>query len=228
MDKIVIFLHVAAINNYQEIFEEIVGEIIESELVEYLDFLKICVVGSGDLIIPENKNIIVDFDPTALVDTTRSFNYGEFYTLTKLKEYVNGLKENVKILYCHLRGVTSPNNDCISTWRKYLIHHNVTKFSACLKALENYDACGVDLITDDAWPYANHFSGNFWWANSNYLKKLPQISDIDNPSSHQKATLRHNAEFWIGMSNGNFKSLFNSNIDICYRHVNKCPSEYYQ
>lgn len=228
MDKVVVFLHVAMVNNYQEIFEEIVTEIVESKLIDRLDFLKVCVVGSGNLMIPENKNIIIDFDPIASTDPLKSFNYGEFYTLTKLKQYVNELEENVKILYCHLRGVTNPNNECISTWRKYLVHHNITNHMKCLEALEDHDACGVDLITDDVWPYANHFSGNFWWANSDYLKTLPQICDIDNPSAPQKATLRHNAEFWIGMSKANLKSLFNSSVDIRYRHLNKCPSNHYQ
>ena len=33
-----------------------------------------------------------------------------------------------------------------------------------------------------------HYSGNFWWANSNYIKKLDMLSDSSE---------RHAAEIWI-------------------------------
>lgn len=228
MNNVAVFIHVATVNNYQKIFEELFGEIIDSGLSEYSDSIRICAVGSGDLMIPEQKNIIVDFDPSASIDSTQSVNYGEFYTLRKIKDFANNAKENYKILYCHLRGVTSPNNECIPTWRKYLIHHNITNYKNCLGQLDEYDACGVDLITKDRWPYSDHFSGNFWWSNSDHIKKLPEISQIDNPSSPQKATLRHNAEFWVGMVEGKFKSIFDADVDICCRHLEKCPEEYYQ
>lgn len=228
MSNVSVFVHIAVVNNYQEIFEELFGEIIHSGLLEESKDVKICVVGSGDVMIPESNNIEVFFDPIASTNPHQSFNYGEFYTLTKLKEYVNQVEENTKIFYCHLRGVTSPTNECIPTWRKYLIKHNITDYKKCLETLEDCDACGVDLITKDRWPFSDHFSGNFWWANSDHLKKLPEISEIDNPSALQKATLRHNAEFWIGMVDGKFESLFDVDIDICSRHLIACPEEYYQ
>lgn len=228
MNNVAVFVHVATVNNYQKIFEELFGKIIESGLNEYSDSIRICAVGCGDIMIPEQKNITVDFDPSASIDPNQSVNYGEFYTLRKIKDFANNVKENHKILYCHLRGVTSPNNECIPTWRKYLIHHNIINYKNCLDILDEYDACGVDLIPKDRWPYSDHFSGNFWWANSDHIKKLPEISQIDNPSSPQKATLRHNAEFWIGMVEGKFKSIFDADVDICCRHLEKCPEEYYQ
>ena len=229
MNNVAVFVHVASVNNYQQIFEELFGEIIDSGLLEGSKDVRVCVVGNGgDLMIPEGDNITVDFDPIASNNPSHSFNYGEFYTLTKLKEYANQVEENTKILYCHLRGVTSPTNDCIPTWRKYLIHHNITNYKKCLETLDEYDACGVDLISKERWPFADHFSGNFWWANSDHIKKLPEISEIDNPSAPQKATLRHNAEFWIGMVDAKLKSLFDADVDICSRHLEKCPEEYYQ
>jgi hypothetical protein len=228
MNNVAVFVHVATVNKYQQVFEEVFGEIINSGLLEHSDVVRVCAVGNGDLMLPEANNIIVDFDPSAADNSSQSINYGEFYTLTKLKEFANTTKENTKILYCHLRGVTSPDNEFIPTWREYLIHHNITNFKNCLSLLDEYDACGTDLITKDKWPYADHFSGNFWWANSDHIRKLPEISEIDNPSAPQKATLRHNAEFWIGMVDGKFKSIFDADVDVCCRHLEKCPKEYYQ
>lgn len=228
MSHVQIFMHVACLNNYQSIFDEIFYKINSSGLLNLCDKLNVCVVGGGNLKTIESDKISICVDPQGFTNPIESITYGEFFTLTKMKEFANTVERNTNILYCHLRGVTSPNNECIETWRKYLVHQNITKFKKCLDVLKEYDACGADLITKDRWPYADHFSGNFWWANTDHLKKLPEIKEIDNPSAPQKAMLRHNAEFWIGMVDGKFKSLCDVDVDICSRHLQKCPSEYYQ
>ena len=49
----------------------------------------------------------------------------------------------------------------IKNWRK------------CIDALNvGYDVAGVNYFTKPA----KHFSGNFWWANSEYIKTLPDPS----------------------------------------------------
>jgi hypothetical protein len=228
MFNTVVFIHVATINQYQQIFEEIFERIIESGLLAEADKVTICVVGNGDLMIPSADHIEVKYDPRSQYDFQGSIVNGEFYSLTQLKEFADTVKENTRILYCHLRGVTSPNNEHIDTWRKYLTHWNIDKFSESLELLKEYDAVGVDLITKDRWPFADHFSGNFWWANSDYIKTLPSIQEISDPNSEQKATLRHNGEFWIGMREGKLKSKHDSEVDICSRHLISCPEEDFQ
>lgn len=227
MNNVVIYFHIVAALRFQEIFEEMFTEVIDSGLLDVADRVNLCVVGKEDLLIPESDKIVVDYDPLSASDLARSIEYGEFYTLKKLKAFADTCKTNTKILYTHLRGVTSPGNVHIPTWRKYLTHHNITKFNESLKELDTCDAVGVDLIDKSVWPYSTHFSGNMWWANSDYIKTLPQISEIDHPGAPQKATLRHNAEFWIGMKDGNLKSKYDVDIDICSRHLTSCPKEHY-
>lgn len=225
MTKTVVFMHVATVNQYQKVFEEVFESMIDSGLVDEADKINVCAVGNGDLMIPGEENIEVHFDPRAEYDPRGSIENGEFFTLGKLKEFADTVEENTCILYCHLRGVTSPGNEHISTWRKYLTDWNIGDYKDSLEALSEYDAVGVDLIEKERWPYADHFSGNFWWANSDYIKTLPSIAQISDPNSEQKATLRHNGEFWIGMGGGKMKSKHDSDVDICSRHLISCPEE---
>ena len=222
-----VFIHVAAINNYQQMYDQLFDQIAKSGLLMVVDEVNVCVVAGQELNVIQSPVVKVHYDPDGAYSKELSFKKGEFFTLKKLQEYARSSPVNKKILYCHLRGVTTPNNPHIATWRNYLIHHNITNFRKAYYALDEYDACGVDLITKDRWPNADHFSGNFWWANSDYIKKLPNISDISRPDSETILTLRHNGEFWIGMGGGNLKSMHDVDVDVCSRHLISSPKENY-
>jgi len=228
MFNTVVFMHVATIKEYQQVFEEVFERVMKSGLLAEADKINICAVGNGDLMIPEAPHIEVHFDPMAAYNPYESIQMGEFFTLKKLKDFANTTKDNTRILYCHLRGVTSPGNEHIASWRKYLTDWNINDYRMSLELLRSNDAVGVDLIVKDRWPYADHFSGNFWWANSHYIRTLPSIEEISDPKSEQKATLRHNGEFWIGMGKGRLRSKHDSEVDICSRHLISCPEEDYR
>jgi len=206
-NKKVIYFHVATIGKYQEIFDEICSEILNSGLINEIISLNICIVGEGNLII--NPNLKVKVYRNSFIDS------GEFFTLELLKTFAESTEENYKILYVHTKGVTTPNNQCIVDWRKYMTYFNVNQYEKCFNALDTYDSCGVDLVTEPV----VHYSGNFWWSNSSYIKKLPSINEIKFPKNPPILSIRHNCEFWIGMGNGNLKSLWNSNINVYERHL---------
>jgi hypothetical protein len=212
----IVYFHVGTINNYQEVFDEIYLEIISSNLIKSISKLKVCVVGNGELNVPHHDKIQVYRN----LDTS----FGEFFTLQKIEEESKSSKYNIKILYLHTKGVTTPNNRCIIDWRKYMTYFNVTKYFECLKALDQYDSCGVDFSEVPA----KHFSGNFWWSNSNYIKTLPSIEKISNPNFPSILTVRHNAEFWLSMGKGTFKNLWSSNIPIFERHLHQYPEHNYK
>lgn len=214
--KIVVFFHVATIGNYQEIFDEIYSKIHKSNLFDEIDLLNICIVGNGELHYKENKKI--------MIYKNSNLEEGEFFTLEILKLFSNSSPQKCKILYIHTKGVTTPNNDCIVDWRKYMSYFNINLYKNCLDALEFYDSCGVDLVFEPT----IHYSGNFWWANSDYIKKLPSIDEIRYPKIAPILSIRHNCEFWIGMGNGKLKSLWNSNINVYERHLHRYLEDQYK
>ena len=206
-----IYFHIATIGKYQDIFDEIYSQIIESNLINQVGSINLCIVGQGDLIIRENDKIKIYQDS--------DISSGEFFTLDLLKTFSDSVEQNHKILYLHTKGVTTPDNPCIDDWRKYMTYFNINQYEKCLYSLNQYDSCGVDLVNDPTL----HYSGNIWWANSSYIKKLPTINEIKFPKTPPILSIRHNAEFWIGMGNGNLKSLWNSNINVYERHLHQYP-----
>ncbi len=213
--KNIIYFHIATIGEYQEIFDEIYTQFVESNLIDNVETINLCIVGQGDLNVQLNDKIRIYQDSDV--------NSGEFFTLDKIKFFSDYSEENYKILYIHTKGVTTPDNQCIVDWRKYMTYFNVKQYENCLKLLDNCDSCGVDLVDEPAL----HYSGNFWWANSSYIKKLPTIDKIKFPKTPPILSIRHNGEFWIGMGNGNLKSLWNSNINVYERHLYNYPKENY-
>jgi hypothetical protein len=206
-----IYFHRATIGKYQDIFDEIYSQIIESNLINQVGSINLCIVGQGDLMIQENDKIKIYQDS--------DISSGEFFTLDLLKTFSDSVEKNHKILYLHTKGVTTPDNPCIEDWRKYMTYFNINQYEKCLYSLNQYDSCGVDLVNDPTL----HYSGNIWWANSSYIKKLPTINEIKFPKTPPILSIRHNAEFWIGMGNGNLKSLWNSNINVYERHLHQYP-----
>jgi hypothetical protein len=210
-----LYFHVATIGNYQEVFDEIYQILIKSNLKNFLNQINICIVGPDDLKFP--------FDSKIKLYRNNDNSVGEFFTLQKIEQRSKQFKDNLKILYLHTKGVTTPNNQCIIDWRKYMTYFNVVKYQDCLDSLNSYDACGVDFFEEPA----KHFSGNFWWVNSNYIKTLPSINEISNLNYPSVLTTRHNAEFWLGMGKGKFKNLWSSNIPVFERHLHEYPENNY-
>jgi hypothetical protein len=201
------FLHIATMGVYQEIFDEMMAKIIESNILDKVE-LNVCIAGDGELIVKDLKNVKVH-----KVGRVDEF---EFVTHQFMEDAINETDENIKVLYFSGLGVTG-NTVFKKSWRAYLTYFVVTKFEECIKALdEGYDVCGADWRTNPV----PHFSGNFWWANSTYLKTLPKIQTLNKPNSPRVLTLRHNAEMYIGM-NPDVKPriLHQSNVSQYERHL---------
>ena len=88
------------------------------------------------------------------------------------------------VLYLHSKGVTSikrslENGDSDTFkkyhyWRQFLNWGVIEKGERCYAAIKhgNYDIAGVNYRETPS----KHFSGNFWWAKSEYIKRLPDPS----------------------------------------------------
>lgn len=208
-NMIKLFLHLATMgNDYQKIHDELVDLVISSGLLFKSTNLTISIVGDGYLSKKENPQI--NYIKTGRIDEF------EFPTLQLIEDIVHNTEENIKIFYFNGLGVT---NDSIykQSWRAYLSHFNIEHHMECINALDGgYDTAGVDFRTNPV----PHYSGNFWWANSNYLKRLPKIQTLNKQDSPRVLTLRHNAEMYIGMdTNINPRVLHQSNISQYERHL---------
>lgn len=203
--------HIYCVNDWKEVFIEQINLIKSSGLCDFIDKLF--------LSINYNENIDVDF----IVENLKYVNY-EIISKTDKNEYefpalkfIQNLanQENFNVLYLHTKGVSiSKENmgfyhnsknfehlkNCVNDWRNYMEYFLIENYQDCLTELKVYDACGVNLVDKPT----KHFSGNFWWSKSEYIKKLFNLNLVD-------LNFRWNAEFWIGSGNGNMFSFHNNN-----------------
>lgn len=207
----VVFFHVTLINNYQEVFDEMYGEMLSSGLVDFVDVVNLVVLGTGDFNVPVHDKVKVLY-------TSPDINEYEFATLNLLRGHCENNDGNV--LYLHLKGLTSNGtNECLKDWRRYMMHFCVTRFDDCVESLNIYDTCGVDLRGKPVL----HYSGNFWWARADHVRKLKLFSELPVVLSE-----RHKAEFWIcSRVEGNYKSSWDCGIDVYERHLHRYGKEKY-
>ncbi|HMD53993.1 MAG TPA: glycosyltransferase [Phycisphaerae bacterium] len=69
----------------------------------------------------------------------------------------------------------------------------VERYQDCIALLRTHDICGVNW-RESPWP---HFSGNVWWATSDYIKRLIPLDSLP-PITGKDQGHRHQCERWIG------------------------------
>ena len=106
------------------------------------------------------------------------------FMLKKASEY----SSNTPMLYVHTKGASHTHpilKKNVSAWVRYLDLYNINKWEECVEGLKDNDAAGGFYVEGP-----KHFQGNFWWANSDYLKNLPKLTP-DNIENYNRG------EFWI-------------------------------
>lgn len=107
------------------------------------------------------------------------------FMIKKAKEY----RTNTPMLYVHTKGVTYANPEVrknVEAWVRYLDLYVIKKWEECINHLQEYDTAGGFFCAGEN----QHYQGNFWWANSEYIKNLPKI-DFTNIQKYNRG------EFWV-------------------------------
>ncbi len=96
------------------------------------------------------------------------------------------------IYYFHLKGITRnlDHKDGPMDWIEYILYYTMENYKLNLEYLDKgYCACSVDFLEGlRCCPF--HYSGNFWWVDSNSLVKTEkQPPELGSP--------RLDYEFWI-------------------------------
>jgi hypothetical protein len=210
-NKTFIYLHVCMINNWEEITNQILNQINTSGLIDKIENLFFFVLGELNKNNLEKIKKIQELNPKYKVKSLRKeIKTYEKITLNSLLDDCKNKYENCKILYLHTKGITRVGNKNVEDWVKYLIYFNVNKHNDCINALDQYDTCGVNLHEKPSL----HYSGNFFWANSEYIKKLEEL-DIREHFICQEDYVKYYlaSEMWVCSKTKKCISLHNSNIN---------------
>jgi hypothetical protein len=113
---------------------------------------------------------------------------------TQAMVYIDRLckEENCQepILYMHTKGASNPTDAGKSDWRRLMNDYVVRRWRVNLGYLWNHDAVGVNWQEGGE----QHFSGNFWIANPDWIRKLPRFVDYH----WARGGNRYSCEMWIG------------------------------
>src|SRR3990167_8218008 len=183
--RIIGFWHICMINNFMEIISEQLELLLQSELYDKSENIFVGCVGEIDEL-EKIRKLFSNYTKIKILSLASIKNY-EFPTLEIIK-YKSDIDE-FYLFYIHTKGVSYSDNKGGKYWRDYMNYYNITKWrSAFLKLEQGYDTCGVKLIEKGEFPM--HYSGNFWWARSSYIKILPKIDTLNKED-------RFSAEMWL-------------------------------
>ncbi len=165
-----------------------------SSLLNNLDEIRIVVISKTDrriskfiemckYLIPEEKVKFLFFenpysnDQEMLSNLESNKTISENHTMRLI--YNDAQTENCNLLYIHSKGIkpylTYDNMEIFVRyhhWRQYLNWGVLTNWKECIEKLNDYDIVGINYRKDPS----PHFSGNFWWSKSSYIKTLPDPS----------------------------------------------------
>lgn len=198
-------MHIYGVNHWNEIVEEQIKRIRDSGLIDIVDRIYYCVVSNGVHIIGSEKYYLLDYSD--------DMSLSESFTLNRIRE--KALEEEFKAFYIHTKGVTRPDEMALQHWRYYMEYFCINCWHWCLEALNHADTAGVNIRVYGRQHKRFHYSGNFWWANSSYIKTLPELSK----EGYGREVNRWDSEFWIGDGKGSMMSLYESRLHhgtTCY------------
>jgi GR25 family glycosyltransferase involved in LPS biosynthesis len=193
----IMFLHSCMKNNNASVLLEILGVIINSGILNSLDYLYLINIGDEIKLqlngIYTNKLRIINFSRNSELFEKPTINL--IHTFSKFHK-------NAKVLYIHTKGISyNETFQQINDWRNYMLYFLVEKHNICMDMLDRYDCVGCNY-QEAPFP---HFSGNFWWARSSYINGLNKITSNE----------RHDCEWWLLNKNKNVNKyvMYNSGID---------------
>jgi len=209
--KINVYIHICCFNNWKDIVYTFLEKMVLSELYSVVSEVRCVVLGNCDV-----SDIIQKYPKVRIVFQSDDTSFYERKILQLLHEHSQ--HDNFYVLYLHTKGIKyNGNNKKINDWVEYMTYFNVCQFRNMLKLLKYNDVVGVNL--EDKPEHPIHFSGNFWWSKSRYIRTLDTKYLYEwwkNPKYATKyfnVTDYNSPEFWITGGNGNYASIWNSGVN---------------
>jgi hypothetical protein len=190
--KIAVFYHVYQAGNWRDVFNEQFGAIESSGLLDSAEFVHLGINGTELFNYNKVKSVI---NPNQHMEETE--------TLKSLLDFSQN-NSDYKVLYLHTKGVNK-HIKLMDDWRKMMNYFCIERWEECVDLLDSYDAIGCNYFEDTWLGHYPHFSGNFWWSTTDYIKTLNH--------GYLETSRRWDREFWIGTGSGKMHEIYNSGVD---------------
>jgi len=216
------FMHIYMVNNWREIVE---GQVSKMKVSGLWDKLSSLLVGYIDNGVNQETPDFFNEEKVSILYQSKDPTIYESLTLSNL-HYISEQKEGV-VFYIHTKGVTHLGNPFQLDWREMMEYFMLERYELCLEELKHTDIVGTNWHFGEGYlgarkkfsggvPITPHFSGNFWWANTSYIRRLPNLIPIQG---------RHDCEFWIGRAFPKVSELWGMKTSP---HKTLCPPDLYR
>jgi hypothetical protein len=166
----------------------------KSGLSDIANHIHIGVTGSQEIENPFSNSVVAKNNP----------DLWEGPTLMALNDFANNSSPH-SILYFHTKGITHPSKN-IKDWRNMMEYFCIERWRDCLRGLEEFDTVGCNF-SDETLDGSNpHYSGNFWWARSEYIKTCDK--------KWLNTGNRVDQECWIGTGRGSMLNAYSPDVDL--------------
>jgi len=210
------------VNKWAEIVDNQISKMKKSGLWDKMDQLLIGYIDNG--ICQEEPEIFKD-DKIKIMYQSKDPTIYESLTLSNL--HLISKEFDGHVFYVHTKGVTKENNAFQNDWRVLMEYFIIERHELCLQELKHSDIVGVNWHFGEGYmgsrrkysggvPITPHFSGNFWWANLRYIRRLPDLFPMKG---------RYDCEFWIGKAHPKVAELWRMKKSP---HKTLCPPNLYE
>jgi hypothetical protein len=162
-------IHICQKGDWKRSLQILTDSLHSSGLFEVTEQIDLCVVSDAEM----------DTSFSIPKSTYHFMGRSELYerpSLLHLRSLAEQDTEDVYYWYLHTKGLRwfgSKYESNILDWIQIMLYWNVVLWKKAVYTLKNgYDTYGGNAVIDSPM-YSNHYSGNFWWSKSSYLKKLP-------------------------------------------------------
>lgn len=128
--------------------------------------------------------------PARLVKSDPNVSHYETFAMLEIERLVRSRGDERPVLYHHSKGVSAPGDPVKSQWRATMTWHVIEHWRDRVEDLNTHDAVGFNWW--EAPP--QHFSGTFWVATQDWLRRLPDFSTWHAANNRT----RYSCELWIG------------------------------
>ena len=210
-----IYIHVAVMGHVNEVLHHQLLLIKESKLYHYCEAIYLLVSGDFSLLKIDLEDPAQKFH---IEHTGYEIDTYEFPTLHRI--WIDSQESEFAVLYLHTKGVSKPKELSVRHWVHYLLYFLVEKWSERLLDLQTHDCSGVNLRGSSSNPVDTpedwfvkgsplHYSGNFWWSRSSYIRRLPDPVVFQTVHTEM---LRYYCEMWLLQLKGKFHCAWYSGV----------------
>jgi len=160
------YFHVCQKGEWRKSFDLIFDEIKKSGLYDATKEIRCVVVNDTNEVIRDER---LEDSKIVVIQGGDSTQY-ERVTLLEMHKASQG--ESCNYWYFHTKGLkhfNTPTEECVIDWIRFMVYWNVTHWDTAVEYLKIADVYGCNYMHTPV----PHYSGNFWWATSEYIRNLP-------------------------------------------------------